>query len=186
MANQISKFVMGLAFLAVCVVAGLVAARWLWSGSEEPVEQPSSLRVRAGHRAYDGAPPVIPHDAFGVQCIRCHTPTGQPIPGVGVAPANPHLHTQGLSEASRCQQCHVFSTTVKVLVGSDFEGVRQSDRKGERLYPGAPPVIPHPLFMREDCNACHSGPAARPEIRCSHPERTRCLQCHARPPIALH
>jgi cytochrome c-type protein NapB len=32
--------------------------------------------------------------------------------------------------------------------------------------------------MRENCAACHAGPAAREEIRTSHPERTRCRQCH--------
>jgi cytochrome c-type protein NapB len=32
--------------------------------------------------------------------------------------------------------------------------------------------------MRENCAACHTGPAAREEIRTSHPERTRCRQCH--------
>ncbi len=42
----------------------------------------------------------------------------------------------------------------------------------------APPVIPHQLLMRENCAACHTGPAAREEIRCTHPERVRCAQCH--------
>jgi hypothetical protein len=51
--------------------------------------------------------------------------------------------------------------------------------RGARLYPGAPPVLPHPLFMHETCLACHAGVAAREAIRCSHPERERCLQCHA-------
>ena len=32
--------------------------------------------------------------------------------------------------------------------------------------------------MRENCAACHDGPGAREEIRTSHPERTRCRQCH--------
>jgi hypothetical protein len=32
--------------------------------------------------------------------------------------------------------------------------------------------------MRENCAACHTGPAAREEIRTTHPERIRCRQCH--------
>jgi hypothetical protein len=32
--------------------------------------------------------------------------------------------------------------------------------------------------MREDCAACHESVAGRPEIRCTHPERVNCRQCH--------
>jgi predicted CXXCH cytochrome family protein len=32
--------------------------------------------------------------------------------------------------------------------------------------------------MRENCAACHVGPGAREEIITTHPERTRCRQCH--------
>ena len=43
---------------------------------------------------------------------------------------------------------------------------------------GSPPVIPHKLFMRENCLSCHAGPSAPKEIRMSHPERVNCRQCH--------
>ena len=33
-------------------------------------------------------------------------------------------------------------------------------------------------IVRANCVACHSGPAAREEIRTTHPERVRCNQCH--------
>jgi predicted CXXCH cytochrome family protein len=46
------------------------------------------------------------------------------------------------------------------------------------MYDGAPPTIPHKVFMRENCGACHVGPGAREEILTTHPERTRCRQCH--------
>ena len=59
-----------------------------------------------------------------------------------------------------------------------FAGLKQDLRKGKRLHPFAPPVIPHQILLRENCAACHSGLAAREEIRCSHPERVRCTQCH--------
>ena len=48
----------------------------------------------------------------------------------------------------------------------------------ERLAAGSPPVMPHPVFMRESCAACHAGPSARAEIRCTHETRTNCRQCH--------
>ncbi|KPJ88793.1 MAG: hypothetical protein AMS18_13120, partial [Gemmatimonas sp. SG8_17] len=73
---------------------------------------------------------------------------------------------------------HVFHTTDDVFVPSDFVGLEQDLRVGGRLNPISPPTIPHRLLMRENCIACHSGPAAREEIRTAHPERVRCTQCH--------
>jgi cytochrome c-type protein NapB len=101
------------------------------------------------------------------------------VPGLGFAPQSPHDLTPGMSAASRCQQCHVYTTTASLFVESGFDGAPQDLRKGDRLYSGAPPVAPHGEFMRENCLACHAGPAARAELVCTHPERTRCLQCHA-------
>lgn len=148
---------------------------------EEPSgPYPTLGSVRAERRAYDGAPPVIPHPPLGGACVTCHTKEARPVPGVGIAPANPHLKTPGMSDASRCQQCHVFQTVKTEYVANDFRGLRQGERRGERLYPGAPPTIPHATFMHESCASCHTGPAARWEVRCSHPERTNCVQCHAR------
>ena len=83
-----------------------------------------------------------------------------------------------MSAISRCRQCHVFRLTEELFVASEFRGLRQDLRKGKRLNPLAPPTVPHKTFMRENCIACHSGPAAREEIRTSHPERARCRQCH--------
>jgi cytochrome c-type protein NapB len=97
---------------------------------------------------------------------------------MGFAPANPHLETRRDGGTTNCRQCHVHTTSSGVLVASRFSGLPQTIRRGGRLYPGAPPVIPHFVAMRENCLACHSGPAARPEIRTSHPERANCTQCH--------
>jgi cytochrome c-type protein NapB len=149
----------------------------------EPPPRPTPVTpasVRAERRAYEGAPPVIPHGPLGPSCTVCHADTARDVPGVGLAPPNPHRKTPGLSDAARCQQCHVFQATREVLVANQFRPRLQDLRRGERLYAGAPPVVPHGLFLREDCVACHAGPAGRPEIRCSHPERVNCLQCHAR------
>lgn len=133
---------------------------------------------RSARRAYDGAPPVIPHPRLGASCIECHTATGKVVPGCGFAPANPHQNTAGLSETANCRQCHVFQRTDELFAETEFVGLAQTFTGGDRLYSTAPPVIPHRIFMRENCLACHSGPAAREEIRCSHPQRANCRQCH--------
>ncbi len=154
--------------------------------------------VRAERRAFDGAPPTIPHTSFGMACVSCHNLEGVAVEGVGYAPPSPHDKTLGMSAVSRCQQCHVFAGTDQVstgnkvanhtvasntvasrpFVGNTFAGLRQDLRPGRRLHPHAPPTMPHKTLMRENCTACHAGPAAREEIRTSHPERPRCTQCH--------
>lgn len=138
----------------------------------------SSARVRAERRAYDGAPPTVPHPDFGSDCSACHDARGQSVTGVGFAPASPHRGTDRAGATIRCRQCHVFATTDETFVASGFVGLKQDLRSGARATPGAPPTIPHRTLMRENCVACHSGPAAREEIRTSHPERWRCRQCH--------
>lgn len=144
-----------------------------------PGARKTAAAARAARRAFDGAPPVIPHDRLGA-CLACHGEERIEVPGLGLAPKNPHGETPGMGDA-RCEQCHVFQRTDEVFVASEFEGRPQDLRAGPRAYEGAPAALPHPVFLREDCLACHAGPAAREELRCTHPERTRCLQCHARP-----
>ena len=134
--------------------------------------------VRAARRAYDGAPPVAPHEDFGMECVSCHDLEGLEVEGVGFAPPFPHEGTLGMSAITRCRQCHVFSQTDTLFADNDFVGLRQDLRRGKRLNSIAPPTIPHKTFMRENCAACHDGPAAREEIRTPHPQRTRCRQCH--------
>lgn len=138
----------------------------------------SSASERATRRLFDGAPPVIPHGQLGAKCTGCHNERGLEVPELGYAPPSPHEKTDGLSDRSRCRQCHVFRAADGVFRKSNFAGLEQNLRKGERLYAGAPPVIPHDTLMRENCAACHDGPAAREPIRTSHPERARCRQCH--------
>jgi cytochrome c-type protein NapB len=173
------KFVAGGAVaLAVCGIGVLLATVVLRPHRSQSL---SEFQVRAARRAYDGAPPVIPHPPLGSACTNCHTETPREFPGVGIAPPNPHLKTAGLSEASRCRQCHVFAVTGELFATNSFEGLEQKPRRGNRLYPHAPPVMPHHVFMREDCLSCHSGPGVRQEIRCTHPDRINCVQCHVLP-----
>ncbi|MDH3590770.1 MAG: hypothetical protein OER88_02760 [Planctomycetota bacterium] len=145
--------------------------------SQEPVAK-SPAAVRAARRAYDGAPPVIPHQVFSASCTSCHNRDGIEVPGVGFAPNLPHAETVGIGKAARCTQCHVSKKTDAEFQPSTFQGLRQDLRRGKRHHLLAPPVMPHSRFMRENCRACHTGPAAREEIRCTHPERVNCSQCH--------
>jgi hypothetical protein len=151
--------------------------RWVEVPGDEGAVK-SSAAVRAERRAYDGAPPVIPHVSFGADCGACHDVQGIAVEGVGFAPASPHVGTTVAGNTQRCKQCHVFRTADDTFVESEFVALRQDLRSGGRLNPISPPTIPHRILMRENCVACHSGPAAREDIRTSHPERTRCRQCH--------
>lgn len=138
----------------------------------------SAASVRAERRAYDGAPPTVPHESFGAACTGCHDEFGQSVRGVGFAPASPHDDTATAGGTTRCRQCHVFVTTDDLFVVSEYEGIPQDLTAGDRATAGAPPRIPHRILMRENCVACHDGPGAREEARTTHPERTRCSQCH--------
>ena len=138
----------------------------------------SAAHVRAERRAYDGAPPTIPHASFGMRCSACHNARGQSVDGVGFAPASPHEGTAKAGATIRCRQCHVFVTDPGLFVASEYMPLEQDLRYGGRATPGAPPTIPHRMLMRENCVACHAGPGAREEVRTSHPERGRCRQCH--------
>ncbi len=148
-------------------------------GSEEAYK--TAAAERAKRRAFDGAPPVIAHEPLGADCSACHTMQGIHIDGLGFAPPSPHRETAGMSAISRCRQCHIFQESATEFAESTFVGFQQDLRQGRRLFDGAPPVIPHQSLMRENCTACHSGPAAREEVRTSHPERVRCQQCHVVP-----
>jgi nitrate reductase cytochrome c-type subunit len=138
----------------------------------------SSGAARAALRLYDGAPPVIPHSEFGAACGSCHDTEGISVEGVGYAPASPHDDTGEVNVTIRCRQCHVPVLDDGLFVQNEFEGLGQDLMPGSRLYDGAPPTIPHRVLMRENCAACHVGPGAREEIITTHPERTRCRQCH--------
>jgi cytochrome c-type protein NapB len=164
-----------------CAAAAVAGA---CGGPPDAATVPRSTGQRAQARAYDGAPPTIPHDAAIGACATCHDADGAAIDGIGVAPASPHGEA-ALGAMQRCRQCHVPVATRTVLVASRFTGLAQGPWKGSRAMPGAPPTIPHPLQLRGECLTCHAGPGARAEIRTSHPERTRCRQCHVpdTPPI---
>ncbi len=162
----------GLIWLVALISAAAIACQAPGAGGPSPATE------RATRRAYDGAPPVIAHENFGMACISCHNRQGMELEDVGFAPPSPHDNTAAPSAISRCRQCHVFRQTEALLVGNSFVGLEQDLRRGARLNALAPPTIPHRVFMRENCAACHTGEAARVEIVTPHPERSRCRQCH--------
>ena len=141
------------------------------------------LMGREARRAYDGAPPTIPH-AINYRdvnsCTACHSQNSNVLVGGKRTPAMSHPYM------SSCTQCHavaegpafaVRSGTTGLLVENKFRGNKRAG-KGQRAYPGAPPTIPHRLWMRQNCVSCH-GPGMPDAIVTSHPQRSNCLQCHA-------
>jgi cytochrome c-type protein NapB len=145
-----------------------------------PPKQPASpeavaalLQSRASRRAFDGAPPVVPHPTppLGVAaCLACHE-KGATIGDKQAAKMSHPLYVN-------CTQCHVEV----VLPGNQrlWENTFAAFRPApaERAFPGAPPAVPHPAWMRNDCQSCH-GAAGPAPLRTTHPERQNCLQCHA-------
>jgi nitrate reductase (cytochrome), electron transfer subunit len=130
----------------------------------------AALADRARNRAFDGAPPTIPHPVdvlSAASCLICH---GEGLK-VGDRVASKVSHAM----MSNCTQCHVEQAAVPVE--NTFVGVYRAG-PGERASPGAPPTIPHHSWMRENCSSCH-GLVTRPGTRTTHPWLTNCTQCHA-------
>jgi len=147
------------------------------AGSDQQRE--AATDKRAQRRAYSGAPPVVPHaiDQTNVEsCLVCH---GQGLKvGQVTAPKMSH------EVYGNCTQCHVESinralppTSGPRAAATLFQGL-SAPGPGERVWPGAPPTIPHTTWMRENCNSCH-GMLADKGLQTSHPWRGSCTQCHA-------
>jgi cytochrome c-type protein NapB len=157
-------------------------------GPFEPVVRTDEMKLaaladRARNRAFDGAPPTIPHpvtSTLATSCLSCHQ-VGLPV-GDRIATKVSHPYY------ANCTQCHVEATrsdtpwTTSTEAANDFQGASRAG-PGTRAWPGAPPTIPHSTWMRQDCTSCH-GTIARPGLRTTHPWLTSCTQCHA-PSAAL-
>jgi nitrate reductase (cytochrome), electron transfer subunit len=142
-------------------------------------------RTLAGYykrRAFAGAPPIIPHEILnentfgGKTCLQCHQNGGYVEQFKAYAPVTPH------PELLNCRQCHVPIKSNSLFQNTNFEGLKPA-ATGNYALQGSPPVIPHALQMRENCLACHAGPAAPKAIRVTHPERINCRSCHALKPL---
>ena len=101
----------------------------------DPSGKKKALAERARLRAYNGAPPMIPHevgpmDATG--CLACHGP-GLRV-GTKRAALVPHPYFEN------CQQCHVASSALfdeVRLTGNSFQGSAGADRGRTCLAGGA-------------------------------------------------
>lgn len=137
----------------------------------------AALADRARNRAYDGAPPTIPHPVearSAASCLACHGEGVKVGDRVASKMSHPHL--------SNCTQCHVEQAPGGLPfraegIENSFVGIDRAG-PGERASPGAPPTIPHHTWMRENCASCH-GLVTRPGTRTTHPWLTSCTQCHA-------
>ncbi|MBU1566534.1 MAG: nitrate reductase cytochrome c-type subunit [Proteobacteria bacterium] len=128
-------------------------------------------------RQYPGSPPRIPHAADitfsgnARDCLACHAKGGYSAEFAKYIPVTPH------PENSLCYQCHVQKVTDERFVQSTWQSITPP-RLGLSFLASSPPSIPHSLQLRENCIACHTGPAAVVEIRVSHASRGNCRQCH--------
>ena len=148
-----------------------------YANMPEDPEHERNLEEYYDNRAYDGAPPIIPHPLIsekgigGKTCLQCHENGGYVKQFEAYAPVTPH------PELLNCRQCHVPAKTDVLFKETNFEAKEEPGIQNAAM-PGSPPTIPHSLQMRSNCLACHAGPAAPKEIRVSHPLRINCRQCH--------
>lgn len=145
------------------------------------VDLDAQRAIRKARRAYEGAPPVVPHPVVqtdSTSCLLCHKEATRI--GDSIAPAVSHR------AYTSCTQCHVADSglpiewnTGRFAMDSNSEFVGEhTTSEGTRAYKGAPPTIPHRTLMRENCMSCH-GEGGTSAIRTSHPDRQSCTQCHA-------
>ncbi len=134
--------------------------------------------ARAARRAYYTAPRVIPHEMFPASagdCLTCHKQEGAFFGKI--SPVTPH------PQWSNCTQCHLPNTPAfkesepVTPPDTSWQGLA-APTDGTRAHVVAPPVVPHRQFLRESCLTCHSQYSPYQSLRCPHPERTSCTQCH--------
>lgn len=141
-----------------------------------PEQKAFALMRREQNRAFNGAPPTIPHPAEKISdqsCLACH--------GEGLKSETLRISKMSHQFLTNCTQCHVESNPqameATVFRENSFVGL-PAPTGGPRAYEGAPPMIPHSTWMRVECMSCH-GFAGQQGIRTTHPWRQNCEQCHA-------
>lgn len=142
------------------------------------IEKEASLHLRSSRRAFNGAPPIIPHpveNTTDAACYACHAN--------GVKLAGLKASVMSHQFLGNCLQCHAPMAptpfqNVDASVETSFVGL-PAPKWGKRAHQGAPPTIPHSQWMRENCHACHGGPNGWAGMESTHPWRTNCTQCHA-------
>ena len=129
--------------------------------------QPETQPRTRPNRLYFGSPPTVPHEVgedFS-QCLVCHEADS-------VGPETPH------PTRTRCRQCHVEAQVETDFRASNFSGLPLPAKRSPKVQPNGPPLIPHPVLLRENCLACHSPELGKDILATTHPERERCRQCH--------
>lgn len=141
-----------------------------------PEQKQFALARRSQNRAFNGAPPTVPHtvDQMSTQsCMACH--------GEGFKSETLRISKMSHQFLANCTQCHVENNpshqTAALFGENSFVGL-PAPTGGPRAYEGAPPMIPHSTWMRTNCMSCH-GFSSQQGIRTTHPWRTNCQQCHA-------
>lgn len=142
----------------------------------DPQEKLTALRQRAENRAFNGAPPTIPHaidQRSDASCVACHKD--------GVVTKSLRISRMSHAFLTNCTQCHVESRPrhmpATVVRENTFAGL-PAPSAGPRAFASAPPQIPHSTWMRSDCMSCH-GYEGLHGLRTTHPWRNSCQQCHA-------
>jgi cytochrome c-type protein NapB len=135
----------------------------------------AALQKRQENRAFNGAPPTIPHaidQQSDASCVACHQN--------GVLTKSLRIGRMSHAFLTNCTQCHVESNSrhmpAVIFRDNEFVGL-PTPTAGPRAFQGAPPQIPHSTWMRSDCMSCH-GYEGRLGIRTTHPWRNSCQQCH--------
>jgi cytochrome c-type protein NapB len=144
-------------------------------------ERAVALNERSSRRAYDGAPPVVPHPVAqdsAASCLACHGP--------GLVIKDKIASKISHPPYTSCTQCHVPAVGTRIpateqallepIAENEFAGMN-APLKGTRAWPQAPPTVPHSTLMRSDCLSCH-GPQGLFGLRTPHPDRRSCTQCH--------
>ena len=140
-----------------------------------PGQKALALEARAKNRAFNGAPPTIPHpieQLSTISCNACHIN--------GAMTESMRISKMSHSFLTNCTQCHVESSPQPlvpvVFRETAFVGL-PAPTGGPRAYLGAPPQMPHATWMREDCLSCH-GFTGHAGLQTTHPWRQNCQQCH--------
>lgn len=141
-----------------------------------PEQKAFALALREQNRAFNGAPPTIPHaieQMSAESCMACH--------GEGFKSESLRISKMSHQFLANCTQCHVENNpshmTATLFRENNFVGL-PAPKGGPRAFNGAPPMIPHSTWMRVNCMSCH-GFASEQGIRTTHPWRQNCQQCHA-------
>lgn len=144
--------------------------------SISPKAKSFALMRRESNRAFNGAPPTIPHPVdqkSSAACMACHEK--------GIRTESLRIPRMSHQFLENCTQCHVESNPrhmpAELFGENEFVGLA-APTEGPRAFAGAPPMTPHSTWMRSDCMSCH-GFAGDHGIRTTHPWRRNCQQCHA-------